>query len=54
MEEQFACTEFLVEERQTSFNTENLERLKSIPLSEVKTRFVKSLNWDINKAAKNK
>lgn len=54
LEEQFACAEFLVEEGRAFFDAENLERLKSIPLSEVSTRFVKSLNWDVNKAAKNK
>jgi len=54
LEEQFACAELLIEEGRVFFDAENLERLKSIPLSEVSNRFVKSLNWDINKAAKNK
>ncbi len=54
LEEQFTCAEYLVEEGRAFFDTENLERLKSIPLSAVSTRFVKSLNWDVNKAAKNK
>ncbi|MCF6261389.1 MAG: hypothetical protein L3J98_14710 [Gammaproteobacteria bacterium] len=54
LEEQFTCAELLVEEGRAFFDAENLERLKSIPLSEVSTRFVKSLNWDVNKAAKNK
>jgi hypothetical protein len=45
LEEQFACAEHLVEEGRAFFDTENLQRLKSIPLSEVSTRFVQSVRW---------
>jgi hypothetical protein len=36
---------YLVEEGQACFNTENLQRLKSIPLSEVSPRFMQSVWW---------
>ena len=45
LEEQFACAEHLVEEGQAFFDTENLQRLKSIPLSDVSTRFIQSVRW---------
>ncbi len=45
LEEQFACAEHLVEEGRAFFDTENLERLKSIPLSEASTRFMQSVRW---------
>ena len=45
LEEQFACAEHLVEEGRAFFDTENLQRLKSIPLSDVSTRFVQSVRW---------
>ena len=45
LEEQFACAEHLVEEGWIFFDTENLQRLKSIPLSEVSTRFMQSVRW---------
>jgi hypothetical protein len=45
LEEQFACAEDLVEEGRAFFDAENLERLKSIPLSEVSTRFIQSVRW---------
>ena len=45
LEEQFACAEHLVEEGRAFFDTENLQRLKSIPLSEVSTRFMQSVRW---------
>ena len=45
LEEQFACAEHLVEEGRAFFDTENLQRLKSVPLSEVSTRFVQSVRW---------
>lgn len=54
LEEQFACAEYLVEEGRAFFDAENLERLKSIPLPEVSARFIQSVQWDSNKAAKNK
>ena len=45
LEEQFACAEHLVEEGRAFFDTENLQRPKSIPLSDVSTRFVQSVRW---------
>jgi hypothetical protein len=45
LEAQFACAEHLVEEGRVFFDTENLQRLKSIPLSEVSTRFMRSVRW---------
>ncbi len=45
LEEQFACVEQLVEEGRAFFDKENLQRLKSIPLSEVSTRFMQSVRW---------
>jgi hypothetical protein len=45
LEEQFACAEHLVEEGRAFFDTENLQRLKSIPLTEVSTRFMRSVRW---------
>ncbi len=45
LEEQFACAEQLVEEGRAFFDTENLQRLKSIPLSEASTRFMQSVRW---------
>ena len=45
LEEQFACAEHLVEEGRAFFDTENLQRLKSIPLSDVSTRFMQSVRW---------
>jgi hypothetical protein len=45
LEEQFACAEHLVEEGKAFFDRENLERLKSIPLSEQSTRFMRSVHW---------
>jgi hypothetical protein len=46
LEEQFACAEHLVEEGKAFFDRENLERLKSIPLSEQSTRFMRSVHWN--------
>jgi len=45
LEEQFAGAEYLVEEGRAFFDTENLQRLKSIPLSEVSTRSMRSVRW---------
>ncbi len=45
LEGQFACAEYLVEEGRAFFDTENLQRLKSIPLSEESTRFMRSVRW---------
>jgi hypothetical protein len=45
LEEQFACAEHLVEEGRAFFDTENLQRLESIPLSDVSTRFMQSVRW---------
>lgn len=46
LDDQFACAEHLVKEGRAFFNTENLERLKSIPLSQKSTRRVRSLRWN--------
>ncbi len=51
LEDQFACAEYLVAEGRAFFDTENLERLKSIPLPEESARLVRSLRWDCDKAA---
>ena len=51
LEEQFAFVEYLLEQGRAFFETENLERLKSIPLPEDSARLVRSLRWDRNKAA---
>jgi len=53
LDEQFTLIEELIEEGQLFFAPFNLERLKSIPLSKSNARLVQSLNWNINKAAKN-
>jgi hypothetical protein len=45
LEDQFACAEQLVEEGRAFFDKENLQRLKSIPLSKVSTRFMQSVRW---------
>ena len=45
LEDQFTCAERLVEEGRAFFDKENLQRLKSIPLSEVSTRFMQSVRW---------
>lgn len=50
LEEQFACTEYLVEEGRTFFDTQSLERLKSIPLPKVSAHLVRSLRWNCDKA----
>ncbi|MCH6582151.1 MAG: hypothetical protein O7B27_08435 [Gammaproteobacteria bacterium] len=46
LDDQFACVEHLVKEGRAFFNTENLERLKSIPLSQKSARLVRSLRWN--------
>ncbi len=46
LDDQFACAEHLVKEGRAFFNTENLEGLKSIPLSEKSARRVRSLRWN--------
>ena len=51
LEEQFACADYLVAEGRAFFDRENLERLKCIPLPEVSARRVRSLHWDVGKAA---
>ena len=45
LQEQFTYAEYLVEEGRAFFDTKNLERLKSIPLSEGSARRVRSLRW---------
>lgn len=49
LDEQFASAEYLVEEGQVFFDSKNLERLKSIPLSENSARLVRSLQWSTDK-----
>ncbi len=51
LEDQFACVAYLVEEGRAFFDTENLERLKNIPLPESSARLVRSSRWDCDKAA---
>ena len=51
LEEQFVFVEYLLEQGRAFFETENLERLKSIPLPEDSARLVRSSRWDRNKAA---
>ncbi|GMQ88132.1 MAG: hypothetical protein BMS9Abin08_1357 [Gammaproteobacteria bacterium] len=46
LEAQFACAKQLVDEGRVFFNPENLERLKSLPLSEESTRFMRSVHWN--------
>ncbi|GMQ87482.1 MAG: hypothetical protein BMS9Abin08_0686 [Gammaproteobacteria bacterium] len=45
LEAQFACAEQLVEEGRAFFDPENLERLKSLPLSEESVRLMRSVQW---------
>jgi hypothetical protein len=45
LEDQFTCAERLVGEGRAFFDKENLQRLKSIPPSEVSTRFMQSVRW---------
>ncbi len=45
LEQQFACAEQLVEEGRAFFDTDNLQRLKSIPLSDISMRFMRSVRW---------
>ncbi|MEN8250119.1 MAG: hypothetical protein ABFS32_14395 [Bacteroidota bacterium] len=49
LEQQFTFAENLTKEGRAFFDLENLERLKSIPLSEVAASQVRSLNWDSSK-----
>ncbi len=51
LEEQFAYSEYLVKEGRFFFDTENLKRLKSIPLPEVSARRFRSVRWNIDNAA---
>jgi len=50
LEDQFVDAEHLVEEGRAFFKTENLERLKSIPLPEKSAHLTKSLRWDYDNA----
>lgn len=52
LDEQFVIVEKLIEEGQLFFTTWNLEKLKSIPLPKASARLVRSISWNINKAAK--
>ncbi|MDX2506272.1 MAG: hypothetical protein QNL62_17580 [Gammaproteobacteria bacterium] len=52
LDEQFTYVEELLEEGRKFFETWNLERIKSIPLSNDSARLVRSLSWNINKALK--
>ncbi len=50
LEDQFACSEYLVEEGRAFFNAKNLERLNSIPLPEKSAQITRSLRWDYDNA----
>lgn len=52
IDEQFTHVEEILEEGKVFFESWNLERLKSIPLSDESTRLVRSLTWTTNKALK--
>jgi hypothetical protein len=45
LDEQFAFAEHLVEEGRAFFDKENLQRLKSVPLSEASAGFMQSVRW---------
>ncbi len=47
LEEQFTRAELLVGEGRAFFSLENLERLKSIPLSEQSAQFMRSAKWKV-------
>lgn len=47
LEEQFTRAELLVGEGRAFFAAENLERLKSIPLSEQSAQFMRSAKWKV-------
>ncbi len=46
LEGQFAYAEDLVEEGRAFFDAENLDRLKSIPLSDASAQFIRSVRWN--------
>lgn len=50
LEDQFDCAEHLLQAGRAFFKTENLERLKSIPLSESNAHLTQSLRWNCDKA----
>jgi hypothetical protein len=50
LDEQFAYAEYLVKEGQAFFDSNNLERLNSIPLSENNVRLTRSLQWSYDKS----
>lgn len=52
LEEQFDKAEELIQEGQDFFESNNLERLKSLPLPDHKERLVRSSSWNIKKAEK--
>jgi len=49
LDEQFASAEYLVKEGQAFFDSNNLERLKSIPLTKSSAGLVRSLQWSCAK-----
>jgi hypothetical protein len=46
VDDHFALAETLVDEGKLFFQSANMERLKSIPLSEKNTKLTRSLRWD--------
>jgi len=50
LEEQFTHAEYLVKEGQAFFESKNLERLQSVPLSENNARLIRSLQWSYDKS----
>jgi hypothetical protein len=51
IEDHFAVAETLVNEGRLFFNAVNMERLKSIPMSEKNTKLVRSIRWDCDGGA---
>ena len=49
LDEQFASAEYLIKEGQAFFDSNNLELLKSVPLTENNARLVRSLQWNCDK-----
>jgi len=54
VDDHFALAETLVNEGRLFFKAENVDRLKSIPLSEKSTRLTRSLRWDCDKGVAKK
>lgn len=54
IEDHFSFAESLVTEGRLFFTAENMERLKSIPLSEKNAKLTRTLRWDCDKATAKK